>query len=123
MKNQKHFGIKSITINGTNINTVNIRVNNTAFNAKALAHLHNLDAKLIISPTQVLNRKTNRISERIEICYTGMNYSYDGLIIKAIGQALKVIKLNNIDEQYIWCNDRPTEADCWNGDESFNFLQ
>ncbi len=114
MKNQRHYGIKSITINGTSINTVNIRVNNTAFNAKALAHLRNLDAKLIVNPTQVLNRKTNRISERIEICYTGMNYSYDGLIIKAIGQALKAIKLNNIDEQYNWCDDRPTEEDYYN---------
>jgi hypothetical protein len=123
MKNQKHFGIKSITINGTTVNTVNIRVNNTAFNAKALAHLRNLDVNLIINPTVVINRKTNRISERIEICYTGMNYAYDSLIIKAIGQALKAIKLNNIDEQYNWCDYKPTEADCWDGDESLNFLQ
>jgi hypothetical protein len=123
MKNQKHFGIKSITINGTSINTVNIRVNNTPFNANALAHLNNLDEKLTVYPTQVLNRKTGRISERIEICYTGINYAYDGLIIKAIGQTLKAIKLNNIDEQYNWCSDRPTEADCWDGDESDNFLQ
>jgi hypothetical protein len=34
-----------------------------------------------------------------------MNYAYDSLIIKAIGQALKAIKLNNIDEQYTWCSD------------------
>lgn len=105
MQNQKHFGIKSIAINGTTINTVNIRVNKTPFNTKALAHLNNLDEKLTVYPTQVLNRKTGRISERIEICYTGINYAYDGLIIKAIGQALKAIKLNNIDEQYTWCSD------------------
>jgi hypothetical protein len=123
MKNQRHYGIKFITINGTSINTVNIRVNNTAFNAKALAHLRNLDAKLIVNPTQVLNKKTGRISERIEICYTGINLAYDGLIIKAIGQALKAIKLNNIDEQYNWCDDRPTEADYWDGDESYKSLQ
>ena len=123
MRNQKHYGIKSITINGTTVNTVNIRVNNTPFNAKALAHLRGLDVNLIINPTVVINRKTNRISERIEICYTGMNYAYDSLIIKAIGQALKAIKLNNIDEQYNWCDYKPTKADCWDGDESFNFLQ
>ena len=114
MKNQKHFGIKSITINGTTVNTVNIRVNNTAFNAKALADLRNLDVNLIINPTVVINRKTNRISERIEICYTGMNYAYDSLIIKAIGQALKAIKLNNIDEKYNWCDYKPTEKDYYN---------
>ena len=123
MKNQKHFGIKSITINGIAINTVNIRVNNTAFNAKALADLRNLDVNLIINPIVVINKKTNRISERIEICYTGMNYAYDSLIIKAIGQALKAIKLNNIDEQYNWCDYKPTEADCWDGDESDKVLQ
>tara|TARA_R110000868_G_scaffold52143_1_gene164947 strand:- start:1908 stop:2279 length:372 start_codon:yes stop_codon:yes gene_type:complete len=123
MKNQKHFGIKSITINGTSINTVNIRVNNTPFNANALAHLRGLDVNLITNPTLAINRKTGKVSERIEICYTGMNYAYDSLIIKAIGLALKSIKLNNIDEQYNWCDYKPTEADCWDGDESDKFLQ
>jgi len=123
MKNQKHFGIKSITINGTSINTVNVRVNNTPFNAKELAHLQGLDVNLITNSTLAINRKTGKVSERIEICYTGMNYAYDSLIIKAIGQALKAIKLNNIDEQYNWCDYKPTEVDCWDGDESGKILQ
>ncbi len=105
MKIQKTFGIKSININGTAINTVNVRVNNTSFNSNVLSDLRKLDSKLCITNVTVPNFRKQTTSERIEISYTGMDYYHDLSIIKAIGKKLKIIKLNNIDDKYNWCSD------------------
>jgi hypothetical protein len=103
MKSINVFGMKTISINGTSINTFKIRVTNNQFNETVLASLPMVDKDIRITPLSTYRRGSYQ--SLIEISYTGMNWDKDFLIFRTVGKSLKEIQLNNLNQRYSWTDD------------------
>ncbi len=103
MKSINVFGMKTITVNGTPINTFKIRVNNNEFNESVLASLSMVDKDIRVTPVSTYRRGSYQ--SLIEISYTGMNWDKDFLIFRTVGKSLKDIQMNNLNQRYAWTND------------------
>jgi hypothetical protein len=97
------FGMKTISVNGTSINTFKIRVTNNQFNETVLASLPMVDKDIRITPVSTCRRSSYQ--SLIEISYTGMNWDKDFLIFRTVGKSLKEIQLNNLNQRYSWTDD------------------
>ena len=73
MKSINVFGMQTITVNGTPINTFKIRVTNNDYNESVLAPLSMISKDLRVTP--VTTYRNNKYQSLIEISYTGMNLS------------------------------------------------
>jgi len=103
MKSINVFGMKTISVNGTAINTFKVRVTNNQFNQSALASLSMVDKDIRVTP--LTTYRNNNFQSLIEITYTGMNWDKDFLIFRTVGKSLKDIQLNKLNERYSWTND------------------
>ena len=97
------FGMKTINVNGTSINTFKIRVTNNEFNESVMASLSMVDKDIRVTPIELWRK--NKFQSLIEISYTGMNWDKDFLIFKTVGKSLKDIQMNNLNQRYAWTND------------------
>jgi len=97
------FGMKTILVNGTPVNTFKIRVNNNEFNESVLAPLSMVDKDIRVTPIELYRK--NSYQSLIEISYTGMNCEKDFLIFRTVGKSLKDIQMNNLNQRYAWTND------------------
>jgi len=89
MKRINVFGMKTISVNGTSINTFRIRVNNNEFNESVLAPLSMVDKDIRVTPIELYRKDSYQ--SLIEISYTGMNWEKDFLIFRTVGKSLKDI--------------------------------
>jgi hypothetical protein len=103
MKSINVFGMKTITVNGTAINTFKVRVSNNDYNQSVLAPLSMVDKDIRVTP--VSTYRNNNFQSLIEISYTGMNWDKDYFIFRTVGKSLKDIQLNNLNQRYAWTND------------------
>lgn len=103
MKSINVFGMKTITVNGTPVNTFRIRVSNNDYNQSVLAPLSMVDKDIRVTP--VSTYRNNNFQSLIEISYTGMNWEKDFLIFRTVGKSLKDIQLNKLNQRYSWTND------------------
>lgn len=103
MKSINVFGMKTITVNGTPVNTFRIRVNNNEFNESVLAPLSMVDKDIRVTPVSTYRKDSYQ--SLIEISYTGMNWEKDFLIFRTVGKSLKDIQMNNLNQRYAWTND------------------
>ena len=103
MKSINVFGMKTITVNGTPVNTFRIRVNNNEFNESVLAPLSMVDKDIRVTPIELYRKDSYQ--SLIEISYTGMNWEKDFLIFRTVGKSLKDIQMNNLNQRYAWTND------------------
>ena len=103
MKSINVFGMKTITVNGTPVNTFRIRVNNNEFNESVLAPLSMVDKDIRVTPIELYRKDSYQ--SLIEISYTGMNWEKDFLIFRTVGKSLKDIQMNNLNQRYSWTND------------------
>ena len=103
MKRINVFGMKTISVNGTSINTFRIRVNNNEFNESVLAPLSMVDKDIRVTPIELYRKDSYQ--SLIEISYTGMNWEKDFLIFRTVGKSLKDIQMNNLNQRYAWTND------------------
>lgn len=103
MKSINVFGMKTINVNGTPVNTFKIRVNNNEFNESVLASLSMVDKDIRVTPIELYRK--NSYQSLIEISYTGMNWEKDFLIFRTVGKSLKDIQMNNLNQRYAWTND------------------
>jgi len=83
------FGMKTILVNGTPVNTFKIRVNNNEFNESVLAPLSMVDKDIRVTPIELYRKDSYQ--SLIEISYTGMNWEKDFLIFRTVGKSLKDI--------------------------------
>lgn len=103
MKSINVFGMKTINVNGTPVNTFRIRVNNNKFNESVLAPLSMVDKDIRVTPIELYRKDSYQ--SLIEISYTGMNWEKDFLIFRTVGKSLKDIQMNNLNQRYAWTND------------------
>ena len=103
MKSINVFGMKTINVNGTPVNTFRIRVNNNEFNESVLAPLSMVDKDIRVTPIELYRKDSYQ--SLIEISYTGMNWEKDFLIFRTVGKSLKDIQMNNLNQRYAWTND------------------
>jgi len=95
--------MKTISVNGTPVNTFKIRVNNNEFNESVLAALSMVDKDIRVTPIELYRKDSYQ--SLIEISYTGMNWEKDFLIFRTVGKSLKDIQMNNLNQRYAWTND------------------
>ena len=103
MKSINVFGMKTITVNGTPVNTFRIRVSNNDYNQSVLAPLSMVDKDIRVTPIELYRKDSYQ--SLIEISYTGMNWEKDFLIFRTVGKSLKDIQMNNLNQRYAWTND------------------
>lgn len=103
MKSINVFGMKTINVNGTRVNTFRIRVKNNEFNESVLAPLSMVDKDIRVTPIELYRKDS--LQFLIEISYTGMNWEKDFLIFRTVGKSLKDIQMNNLNQRYAWTND------------------
>jgi len=103
MKSINVFGMQTILVNGTPVNTFKVRVTNNDYNESVLAPLSMISRDLRVTP--VTTYRNNKYQSLIEISYTGMNWEKDFLIFRTVGKSLKDIQMNNLNQRYAWTND------------------
>ncbi len=103
MKTINVFGMKTISVNGTSINTFKIRVTRNEFNESVIASLSLVDKDIRVTPIDLWKKDSYQCL--IEISYTGMNWEKDFLIFRTVGKSLKDIQMNNLNQRYAWTND------------------
>jgi hypothetical protein len=103
MKSINVFGMKTVLVNNTPINTFRIRVNNNEFNESVMAALSMVDKDIRVTPIELYRKDSYQ--SLIEISYTGMNWDKDFLIFRTVGKSLKDIQMNNLNQRYAWTND------------------
>ena len=103
MKSINVFGMQTVSVNGTPVNTFRIRVTNNDYNESVLAPLSMISNNLRVIPVATL--RNNKYQSLIEISYTGMNWEVDFAIFRKVGQSLKDIQLNKLNERYAWANE------------------
>ena len=86
---KKIFGIKSININGTIINTFNVMIKSTEANAK-LVKASGLD----------FNGYAGRNGDRIQITYTSLSHKDFNDKVNILGHLLRSVALNNLNTKY-----------------------
>ncbi len=85
----KIFGIKSIVVNGTVINTFNVMIKSTEANSK-LVKASGLD----------FNGYAGRNGDRIQITYTSLNHKDFDDKVNILGHLLRSVALNNLNTKY-----------------------
>jgi hypothetical protein len=103
MKRINVFGMQTVLVNNTPVNTFRVRVTNNDYNESVLAPLSMISKDLRVTP--VTTFRNNRFQSLIEISYTGMNWEIDFAVFKTVGKSLKDIQLNKLNERYAWTND------------------
>lgn len=103
MKSINVFGMQTVLVNGTPVNTFRIRVTNNDYNESVLAPLSMISRDLRVIPVSTF--RNNKYQSLIEISYTGMNWEADFKIFRTVGKSLKDIQLNKLNERYAWTND------------------
>jgi hypothetical protein len=103
MKSINVFGMQTVLVNNTPVNTFRIRVNNNDYNESVLAPLSMISNNLRVTP--ITTFRNNKYQSLIEISYTGMNWEADFVIFRTVGKSLKDIQLNKLNERYAWTND------------------
>jgi hypothetical protein len=110
MKSINLFGMQTVLVNGTAVNTFKIRVTNNDYNESVLAPLSMISKDLRVTP--VTTYRNNKYQSLIEISYTGMNWEADFKIFRTVGKSLKDIQLNKLNERYAWANDPEVITTC-----------
>lgn len=110
MKSINLFGMQTITVNGTPVNTFKIRVTNNDYNESVLAPLSMISRDLRVTPVSTF--RNNKYQSLIEISYTGMNWEIDFVVFRTVGKSLKDIQLNKLNERYSWTNDPEEVLGC-----------
>ena len=110
MKSINLFGMQTVLVNGTPVNTFKIRVTNNDYNESALAPLSMISNNLRVVP--VTTYRNNKYQSLIEISYTGMNHEIDFAVFRTVGKSLKDIQLNKLNERYAWTNDPEEITTC-----------
>ena len=110
MKRINVFGMQTVLVNNTPINTFRVRVTNNDYNESVLAPLSMISNNLSVTP--ITTFRNNKFQSLIEISYTGMNWEIDMVVFKTVGKSLKDIQLNKLNERYAWTND-PEELPGW----------
>ena len=110
MKSINVFGMQTILVNGTPVNTFKVRVTNNDYNESVLAPLSMISNNLMVTP--VTTFRNNKYQSLIEISYTGMNWEKDFLIFRTVGKSLKDIQMNNLNQRYSWTNDPEEVLGC-----------
>ena len=103
MKRINVFGMQTVLVNNTPVNTFRVRVTNNDYNESVLAPLSMISNNLSVTP--VTTFRNNKYQSLIEISYTGMNWEIDMVVFKTVGKSLKDIQLNKLNERYAWTND------------------
>jgi hypothetical protein len=110
MKSINLFGMQTVLVNGTPVNTFKIRVSYSDFNESVLAPLHMISKDIRVQP--VHSYRNNKVQSLIEISYTGMNWEIDFVVFRTVGKSLKDIQLNKLNERYAWTNDPEEITTC-----------
>jgi hypothetical protein len=92
----KVFGINTLYFSEVPVYTILIRVNVTPFNQEIL--IHGLNRPL--SPYSNVNIKY--VSKKIEISFITLNKEQFEKVAKAVGNVLKRIAQNNLNNKYQW---------------------
>jgi hypothetical protein len=110
MKSINLFGMQTVLVNGTPVNTFKIRVSHSDYNESVLAPLHMISKDIRVQP--VHSYRNNKVQSLIEISYTGMNWEIDFVVFRTVGKSLKDIQLNKLNERYAWTNDPEEITTC-----------
>lgn len=103
MKSINLFGMQTVLVNGTPVNTFKIRVTNNDYNKDVLTPLCMISKNIKVQ--SVHTYRNSKPQSLIEISYTGMNWEADFEIFRTVGKTLKDIQLNKLNEKYAWTND------------------
>jgi hypothetical protein len=110
MKSINLFGMQTILVNGTPVNTFKVRVTNNDYNESVLAPLSMISKDLRVTP--VTTYRNNKYQSLIEVSYTGMNWEVDFVVFRTVGKSLKDIQVNKLNERYSWTNDPEVITTC-----------
>jgi hypothetical protein len=110
MKRINVFGMQTVLVNNTPVNTFRVRVTNNDYNESVLAPLSIISKDLRVTP--VTTFRNNKYQSLIEVSYTGMNWEIDMVVFKTVGKSLKDIQVNKLNERYSWTNDPEEVLGC-----------
>lgn len=101
MNHIKVFGIKTICINGTNVNTFNISL-------KCNQKFRDLASKqgIVVSQKERMTKKQG-VVKMDNYSYTTMSMSDFNNKVEILGNILFHNAQNKVNEKYDWCNKKP----------------
>ena len=105
MKSINLFGMQTVLVNGTPVNTFKIRVSHSDYNESVLAPLLMISNNIRVQPIAMF--RNNKAQSLIEI-----SWEVDFKIFRTVGKSLKDIQLNKLNERYSWTNDPEEITTC-----------
>ncbi|MFO0089357.1 MAG: hypothetical protein ACK518_00840 [bacterium] len=97
MKNEKYFGFKTISINGTNVYTCNLNVNGLTKNFDSLL---NLRINVFATTTLVGKKGKQKEKPTININFTTLSYSDYEMKKRAVQLWLEELYIDRIKRKY-----------------------